>query len=805
MKLQNMAIILIIIIVPITLVLSQYMKLQVDTISIQSQYATKLKDATYDAIAAFQVNTVHNEFSTVSDSMRRDIAAAIQTFTSTLAQNLGMPGASENYIMPYIPAIVFTLYDGYYIYAPSYSYTNLDETNSKEVDDGYTISGSVNKNADNNDRIEQISTDQVVNDIKNKSNSNKQLGNYEHVLKPYIYYTVRYKPEDDESTDFVVNYSLDNYVVIYGKIKGTYITKAGYLVAEGEREKANLKADGEILKRVLPVTTLAFADKVNKTQINDQAVVDVTLQDVEVTNKALLADRLNTGYSWEGTNQTYKIADAYSQTNAMEEYKNSDERMDIIKRLLEFVPGYEESLFNDIKNNIRSETDRTLAINPGSKVEVTIAAIESNTGLQKKYYNNNRLKTDRKTPLTLNERYLAGTRRLSWFIGAEIGKYESKSSDYYVDALSANKYYDEGETLTKWVNTYLKDIKASDAMKPDGTRYKEFGPENIFNINANNDPSDDSSIFNTHKRDVIRDSIQDNLSQAIASYSEHSEALKTTYDYRMPILSETEWDQVLKNVSMITFMQGIKAGSKIYNDYTIVTSTKNKEYVSPDSLFFINNDNDSTNNYYHKIGCSHLNDENIIGYKNTDFDPYYFETESIPKVITDSEGTYYEYSTSTSGELQTDDKTTYYYMHSEKDGNNYKPYEACYYCIVNSTKEGSSVDWKNNSNRRSAYFTTLAREKYNFYKTNSYLNVSNNTDEQLHLRQEEADLWTDAREEKLPDIAGLKYMGVYNRQTGKYEVIYYREDEDGNFIEKVGTLNQTTEKVIANDGVTILN
>ena len=106
MKIQNMAIILVIILLPIILVISEYTKIQIDTISVQTAYKTKLKDATYDAVTAFQINTVHNDYSTVSDSMRRDITAAIQTFISDLAKNLGMSGATEETIKPYIPAIV---------------------------------------------------------------------------------------------------------------------------------------------------------------------------------------------------------------------------------------------------------------------------------------------------------------------------------------------------------------------------------------------------------------------------------------------------------------------------------------------------------------------------------------------------------------------------------------------------------------------------------------------------------------------------------------------------------------------------
>ena len=108
MNLQTLSIILIIIVVPITLILSAYTQIQIDTLSLQAMYKTQLKNATYDAVVAFQLNTVHNTYSTVSDSMRRDISAVVQTFMTNLAGNMGMSGATETTIKPYIPAIVFT-------------------------------------------------------------------------------------------------------------------------------------------------------------------------------------------------------------------------------------------------------------------------------------------------------------------------------------------------------------------------------------------------------------------------------------------------------------------------------------------------------------------------------------------------------------------------------------------------------------------------------------------------------------------------------------------------------------------------
>lgn len=298
MNLQTLSIILIIIVLPMTLILSAYTKTQIDTLALQTTYKTELKNATYNAVVAFQLNTVHNTYSTVSDSMRRDISAVIQTFMINLAGHMGMSGATENTLKPYIPAIVFTLYDGYYIYAPSISYTTDNAGNDKRT--------------------------------------------YEHVLKPYIYYTARYVNEE-QGIDIIVNYSLDNYVVITGNVGSEgYVTKAGYLVAN--RQTVN---ENEVLERRLPVTTITYTDKDNKSSINNVATYDVEVADLYVTSPLMTTDRLSNG--------------KYLQDTTL--FKNPAQ----------------------LSINLDGGTLRT----DSSKINLTEEVIKSKTGLLKKYYTSN--------------------------------------------------------------------------------------------------------------------------------------------------------------------------------------------------------------------------------------------------------------------------------------------------------------------------------------------------------------------------------------------------------------------------------
>ena len=62
MKLQYLAIICVLIIVPISMVMSVYIQNQIDAILLQAKYDSNLINATYDSVKAFQLNTVNNKY-----------------------------------------------------------------------------------------------------------------------------------------------------------------------------------------------------------------------------------------------------------------------------------------------------------------------------------------------------------------------------------------------------------------------------------------------------------------------------------------------------------------------------------------------------------------------------------------------------------------------------------------------------------------------------------------------------------------------------------------------------------------------
>ena len=156
MKYQYLAVVFVIIMLPISLVFSAYLGAQLDTLDLQISYDTKLDNATYDAIKAFQLNTINSTTSDSVNSKIRDIEAAANSFFTSIATNFNMAGYDSEVLQEYVPALVFTLYDGFYIYSPFENV--LDENTSTNLSDDATY-----KNGD---------------DI---------VG-----LKPYIYYSCRY-------------------------------------------------------------------------------------------------------------------------------------------------------------------------------------------------------------------------------------------------------------------------------------------------------------------------------------------------------------------------------------------------------------------------------------------------------------------------------------------------------------------------------------------------------------------------------------------------------------------------------------
>ena len=368
MKLQHLAIIFVIIILPISMVISYYIEAQIDTITLQTQYTTKLQTATADAIKAFQLNTINNKYSTVSDSKIRDIEASISTFYNSLGTELGASGYSEEYLREYIPAILYTMYDGYYIYGEYW-----------------------NETLENDDK-------------------------YQYTLRPYIYYSCNYK--NNSGDDFVVNYTLDNTITIYGIVNNQYITKSGALINPNLIDENSIKTIQYQYKDNVGnmhnheyVTSIKY-DGINieseilKEQLiilNDEnELLKEEYEYVMYNNKKIYKD--SKGYFWNSTNKKQYIQDietlSFANNMTKDGHLYSNSAPQYYADAYDFSKWVNTNLDNITQDNaVNTEGNRItdFAINTEQAKIFDLTAENNNPLVASSIFNQNRISVIRKS------------------------------------------------------------------------------------------------------------------------------------------------------------------------------------------------------------------------------------------------------------------------------------------------------------------------------------------------------------------------------------------------------------------------
>lgn len=182
MKLQNLTLIFIIIILPIVLVLSFYISSTIKTVKFQAAYDEALLTAAHDAVYAFEVNSGSEDLAKNPEIKRSLIKSSVEMFETSLANSYGISNYSSDEIEDYIPAVLFGMQDGFYLYAPSAIY----ETPPTAME-------------------------------------------YEHNLKNYVYYSEIIEGAGADGSDITVIYSLDNYITACG----VFDTSVGYEIISG--------------------------------------------------------------------------------------------------------------------------------------------------------------------------------------------------------------------------------------------------------------------------------------------------------------------------------------------------------------------------------------------------------------------------------------------------------------------------------------------------------------------------------------------------------------------------------------------
>jgi len=633
MKIQELAIIFVIIILPISIILSEYTQFQIQTINMQTSYDAKLTAATYDAIQAFQLNAKNETYSDLANEKIENIEASVNSFRNSIMAAFELNGYTKEELNHYIPALVYTLYDGFYIYSP-YKNTH-DETGNR---------------------------------ITEEKDREAMYG-----LKPYISYSCRYIKGN---TDVIVTYALDNYITVQGTTSDpdtgavNYVNKSGYLIDD-------IEISGDIIK------------------YNGLEIKTEQLREYVPIRKA--------NGNLEPDDESYP----YVKINGTKYY---------------LVDNYLE----------------------GDKDAIV-------------YLSNGRPHVQHKEG---DKQFIA------W-------RYMILNND------NAKEYYKEAEKFTSWINsTELRNLKYEDAYELDGTtKIWENNQTDIFK-DDNNNIENELSNFNQHRLAVIRKKIETNLAIAISNYNAFSRASETNV-FQMPELKEDEWDHITHNISMISFLQGLHIGGKIYNGYSLVTNSESEEVVLEDNIYILGEEKDTNKKAYHKIGDKGLEKDGKININASNYESFTnpINPEENGRVIS-------------AGRLNLDfersmvinndnSKSSYYYSLKDYNAsydsivmqNNVSTYNDIYE-YVNSQKE------LGNERLAQAFYTALGRERNSAYKSN------NNTYEYYSIliigRANGDNNFEDKIREMLDGIneeKGFKVKYVYNNDGG---IIgnYIKEEKD---------------------------
>lgn len=547
MKIQSLAIIAIIILLPMTLILSTYISSQAKTLSYQVEYDARLQNSTYDALKAFQMNTANSDTSDIANSKIRDVKAGANSFFDSLANNFNMPGYDRDTLSEYVPAVVFTMYDGYYIYAP---YTNTLDT----------LNQNIGENGEEKGTDAEILDEKREDDYKTEDGEEvgaQDIRYYDKQdlkgLKPYVYYSARY---NYNGADITITYSLDNYIVIHGEKDNKAIDISGYLLTDVGYDDSNNVSNG-------------------KPGINSTATYRGVTIDAETESKG-------TGISENVylSGETFDAALGATPGDA-----NVEKRLVQPCRMINGVRYYEIRGENGIdthtvwamlngswrQQNYPSYTEEIRQRLDATKVKTKDVIVNTNAleYFQDAVNFKDEIASFGLQNLTIGDMIIN-------YIGDDGNVKDIKYKDY------CDLYRDEKNDSISL--SYLGDPTKSIFDGLGSTSNGQVFPNEGNNVTI----EEKQSNFNVHRLGVIRYSIEKNLSVAINNFNVYS---TSSTDFEMPKLDEEEWDLIYDNVCIMTFLQGLSIGGKIYSGHSVVPNTDNKEVVKEDSIYIVGNNN----------------------------------------------------------------------------------------------------------------------------------------------------------------------------------------------------------------------
>ena len=653
MKLQHLSVIFVVIIVPITMILSFYIGSLIDVSNMESQYDSLLMNSAYDAVRAYQMNTLQNRFNSQTTSKERDLKATINAFFNSLSSGLSLDGYRKEELNEYIPALLFTMYDGFYTYGP---YNNI-----ASVSEGRPVFNS-------NGNLYDVDTT--------------------YGLKPFEYYSCEYALAGQY--DIIVNYTLDNYITVMGTYDGNtkYISSSGYYInpstvylsSDPDNMDVVLYKDiagqeititPEVLGEYITATDSAISISVRRKPAypDDSVFEDITDLDFvqeqydyakahgslfrfgsDITKLAVEPANFYELTSFRANGYDYQVKAQYDTNKANsgepkyynyviyndEKYYYDDEHKDEVKQTqviatTEYVMNFNYSYDNIPIFKIGRDSLRTY-INQDQLNDLT-----------RYLYDEDVVNSDH-TEQIRNKNHFLDVNAYYFYKMAQSFSQKAYEALANINVQEPNIIKSDSYNANYTVRTNSSDVATGIHSHVKTT----YDTGNVFDyMKTGNNPELESSSFDEHRIDVIISSIEYSLVHSIANFNRY---IYSTYDYEMPALTEEDWYKIANNISIVGFMQGLPMKNyKYYSSYAIVNSTMNKDYVAKNAIYVERQNIDhSIDAYkasaftYHNPRCKEYNEEvndlsatdpngySVIGYRNVDYmqQSYYYGDEN---------------------------------------------------------------------------------------------------------------------------------------------------------------------------------
>lgn len=597
--------------------------------------------------------------------------------------------------------------------------------------------------------------------ITDDPNTPKAEYTTKNVLKSYIPYSARYVQNitDSENKDCLADinaiFTLDNYLTIEGTFTyedkaQIYWTKSGYLLpftqstGEGDTGQLSVQITFDIDK------DSSTANYKNPLMYNQNEIQEYIEAGKPIRIEAL-KDIHNPSAGYEEIITIYDSGE--NKNNAVIDSTNTDPESDSAKLI-----RYENALFDleeliaklskgiisgdkvaltqnepDGTNDDGTPRTKTVRSDVGNVIYNALLVLDK-LGPEDSNFENYKDKSPSELYNYINEQGLVSSIRETLI----------NPTKYRIQLNSAAVYYAKAAIFSNWVKNNLSDLKISSIQDISGLNYTTYTEElanqatgnenNYLNLwknsgkvfdftsgqltSASTEITQDSPFYN-HKLAIIRTSIQYNLNLSMSAYNRHlyyddsqTYALNKNTDYTMPIMKESEWSQILSNISVVSFMQGLQCGLKEFNNYVVVSSSNNEIMTTPENVYYAMTDefNDETSEY-HKYNCKKVFDSLV---NNT---------------AEESQKRMQKRMSFTSKEVKYDKISTnsailpYTYDHKNL---------ACYECINDGNYKGAdifdikSTDKTEEANAkytlRKAFYIGIAKERNDVYKMNAVKN-----------------------------------------------------------------------------------